>query len=362
MSDGGRSARANPKTRLVAVSGGREPDETPDLRGLPPAYRGLTTPALDKRLVHRLMAKSRALEERLIKMTRSHDGYFWIGGPGEEAFNTCLGLLVKKGHGPAFDYLHLHYRSSAILMAMGLDVADALRQMANKATDPFSGGRNFINHFAVKAWNVVPGTSTIETQYAVAPGTALAQLRHGGDGVTIVNGGDAGSAEGDFSTCLNWVSRPGRELPALIIVTNNAWGISTSCREVQGAQPIARRAEPFGIRWDTVDGNDPVASWQKLVEVFAYIRKERRPFCLEATVSRLHGHSSSSGAARVTEEPDCLALFEAQLEREGLLSAAEALQIREGYAQEISQALARIRDEPGPSADSIFDHTFVEEG
>ena len=56
---------------------------------------------------------------------------------------------------------------------------------------PRNGGRNFVNHFAKKEWNVVPGASTIETQYAIAPGTALAQRRHGGDGLTIVNGGDA---------------------------------------------------------------------------------------------------------------------------------------------------------------------------
>jgi 2-oxoisovalerate dehydrogenase E1 component alpha subunit len=361
MSDRGPGIRSTPKGRLRALDGGRRAEDTPDLRGVPPNYRGLTEPALDKRLVHRLMAKSRALEERLIKMTRSHDGYFWIGGPGEEAFNVCLGLMVKKGFGPEHDFLHLHYRSSAILVAMGLDVADVLRQMASKATDPFSGGRNFVNHFAIKEWNVVPGTSTIETQYAVAPGTALAQLRHGGDAITIVNGGDAGAAEGDFSTCLNWVSRPGRELPILILVMNNHWGISTPEQQVHSNQPISRRSEPFGIRWDTVEGNDPVASWQKLVEVFAYIRQERKPFCLEASVSRLHGHSSSSGAARVTEEPDCLALFEAQLQREGLVTATEAAKIREGYAKAISDALAKIREEPVPDPTSIFDHSFVEE-
>jgi 2-oxoisovalerate dehydrogenase E1 component alpha subunit len=32
-----------------------------------------------------------------------------------------------------------------------------------------------------------------------------------------------------------------------------------------------------------------------------YVRHERKPFILQANVSRLNGHSSSSGAARATE-------------------------------------------------------------
>jgi len=70
-------------------------------------------------------------------------GYFWIGGPGEEAFNVCLGLQVKKGRGPAYDYLHLHYRNSATLVAMGMPLIDGVRQMAMTRTDPHSMGRNF---------------------------------------------------------------------------------------------------------------------------------------------------------------------------------------------------------------------------
>ncbi|MBK6683869.1 MAG: thiamine pyrophosphate-dependent dehydrogenase E1 component subunit alpha [Deltaproteobacteria bacterium] len=326
------------------------------LRGLPPGHAG--QPALDPVLLYRLMAKSRALEERLVKMTKSADGYFWIGGPGEEAFNVPLGLLIKKGRGPAFDFLHLHYRSSAILTAMGMPMIDAIRQMASRATDPFSGGRNFVGHFAVRDWNVVPVTSPIETQYAIAPGTALAQLRHGGDAITIVNGGDAGTAEGDFATCLNWVSRPGRELPCLVIVTNNHWGISTAFDEVHGDRLIARRAGGFGIRWDTVDGNDAFAASAKLAEVFDYVRRTRKPFCLEAYVSRLHGHSSSSGGARV-EEPDCLALLEARLIRDGRLTAALATEIREAYAAEALAALEKVRGEPIPDPRTIHDHVYA---
>ena len=47
--------------------------------------------------IHRLMVRARVMEERMIKMSKSGEGYFWIGGPGEEAFNACLGLQVLKG-------------------------------------------------------------------------------------------------------------------------------------------------------------------------------------------------------------------------------------------------------------------------
>ena len=115
-------------------------------------------------------------------MNKQGDGYFWMGGPGEEAFNVALGLLVHKGQGPEYDYLHLHYRSSATLLAMGADPVDALRQMKSTATDPYSAGRNFCNHYSVRKWNVVPVSSPIEVQFSMAPGTALAQQARGRQG------------------------------------------------------------------------------------------------------------------------------------------------------------------------------------
>jgi len=66
--------------------------------------------------MHSLMVKARVLEERLIQMYKQGDGYFWIGGPGEEAFNVPLGMLIHKGRGPQFDYCHFHYRNSATVL------------------------------------------------------------------------------------------------------------------------------------------------------------------------------------------------------------------------------------------------------
>jgi 2-oxoisovalerate dehydrogenase E1 component alpha subunit len=325
--------------------------EKPPVRQKPPL-----DPVLQRR-IHDLMVKSRVLEERMIKMNRDNDGFFWIGGPGEEAFNVPLGLQVKKGEGLDYDYLHLHYRTSAVILAMGGSMIDSIRQMAMKATDPFSGGRNFANHYAIKKWNVVPMSPTIETQYSIAPGTARAQKRHGGTGITIVNGGDAGSAEGDFATCLVWSSRPGQEVPLLALVMNNGWGISTAYAEQHGERHIADRALAHHFKTRVVDGNDPIASWFAIEEAMRYVRSERRPYLIEARVSRLYGHSSSSGANRVPEE-DCLPRFEEALLAEDLATRAELDKVWEKWREEANAAVKQVRAEPDPEPGDIWKNVF----
>lgn len=308
--------------------------------------------------IHRLMARSRAMEERMIKMSKSGEGYFWIGGPGEEAFNTCLGLQIKKGQGPAFDYLHLHYRNSATMVAMGMPLIDGIRQMAMTKTDPFSHGRNFTSHFSVKEWNVVPVSSVIEVQFAMASGTALMQKRQRSDGITVVVGGDAGTAEGDFASCLLWSSRPGNELPVLIITMNNGWGISTPHCSQHASKHTIERGKAFGIPGAVVDGNDPVASWFAIEGAMAYCRNERKPYMLEALVSRLYGHSSSSGAPR-SSDPDCLALFEKKLLASERLDQAAIERIHAEAKAEADEAVAQAMQEPRPQAEDVEKFTYA---
>src|ERR1700690_1407009 len=320
-------------------------------------------PALAPELLvrmHEWMVRARCLEERLIRMNKQGDGFFWIGGPGEEALNAPLGMLVHKGQGPHYDYLHLHYRSSATLLAMGADPVDALRQMKNPATDPYSGGRNFCNHYSVRAWNVVPVSSPIEVQFSMAPGTALANKRAGGRGITIVQGGDAGTAEPDFATCLIWCSRPGHELPCLMIVANNEWGISTPAREQHGEKHIADRGRAFGIKNAIIDGNDPEMAYRELKKAIDYVRERPKPFLLEATVSRLYGHSSASGANFVSDEVDCIAQFEKKLEERRVLTRAAMDELRARCTQELLDATKRVREEPTPTGADIWKHVFAD--
>ncbi len=138
----------------------------------------------------------------------------------------------------------------------------------------------------------------------------------------------------------------------LMVVTNNGWGISTPARTQHGERHIVDRGRAFGIPGAVVDGNDPVASWLALERAVAYCRRERRPYLLEARVSRLHGHSSASGARRVSDEPDCLPLFEQRLRAAGLPDPWAGADVYAAARAEIEAAVEQVRSGVAPSGEA----------
>ena len=309
--------------------------------------------------MHNLMVKSRVLEERLIKIYKAGEAYFWIGGPGEEAFGVPLGLLVNKGQGLEHDWLHLHYRCTPTMIALGMPMIDSVRMIMNRATDTSTGGRNFSNHYCFPKWNVAPVTSPIEVQYPIACGTAHAQKKGGYKSLSVVSGGDAGTAEGDFASCLVWASRKGQELPVLITVQNNKFGISTPYDGQHGESNIADRATAFNIRSRIINGNDPIETYLALKEEMEYIRKTGKPSFVEAHLSRLYGHSSADGANAKPDLGDPVKTFEKKLIDAGLLTRQKAQKIWDDYEAEGVAAQEQARQEPVPTPESVWDHVFV---
>ena len=310
--------------------------------------------------IYERMVKSRCTEERLIQIYRQGQGYFWIGGPGEEAFYTCLALLGKVGEGRAWDWWHFHYRATAALIAMGMDMKDAFRLMMNRQSDPSTQGRNFAGHYCFRKWNVAPISSPIGVQYSMAIGTAHAQKRQWKQhkAITVVTGGDAGTAEGDFASCLIWSSRKGQELPLLVTVQNNRWGISTAYEGQHGESTIAHRARAFNIRATTINGNDPWETYKVLKEEMAFIRKTGKPSFVEVKVSRLYGHSSASGANFVSEEEDGLHTFEEKLLKQNILSPKRKKNLWEKYRAEARKKAEEVQQEAPANSETLWEHCY----
>ncbi|MBL8992361.1 MAG: hypothetical protein JNM63_03420 [Spirochaetia bacterium] len=192
----------------------------------------------------------------------------------------------------------------------------------------------------------------------MAPGFAHAQKRHGSKGITIVVGGDSGTAEADFATGMIWATRPGQEAPVLFVITDNSYGISTPRSQIHAMKNISDRGRAFGIKTQVIDGNDPEVSHAAVAEAMDYVRKEKKPFMLDVKLSRLYGHSSSSGANKESA-PDCIALYGEKLQKAGILTESEVTTLQKKYHQEALDALEIARKEPLPSGESIYDHTFA---
>ena len=91
-----------------------------------------------------------------------------------------------------------------------------------------------------------------------------------------------------------------------------------------------------------------------------YVRKERKPYFLQASVSRLYGHSSASGANFVKEEKDCIPAFEAKLLKEKVLTKEQIAKVYEKYNKESMDALDLARGEPAPTPESIWDFVYAD--
>ena len=308
--------------------------------------------------MYHLMIKARLIDEQLIQLFKKNEAPFWVGSPGQEALEIPLGLLVNKGQGLSHDWLHLHYRCTGTVVAMGLESEKIIEFMMNKKTEPFTGGRNFTHHYSIPEWNIPPVSSVVECQHSLAIGTARAQSQEK-KSITIVTGGDAGTALGDFSTSLIWSSRPAHPLPLLILVMNNRFGISTDYESQHAEKSITDRAKAFGIQCAHIDGNNPIESYLTLKENMEYIRKKRKPVLIEASVSRLYGHSSSSGAQYDSSQTCCINQFEKYLIKNKISDESFFKKTKKEIQDQLKKEISKLRSKQSETEDSIWSFIYA---
>ena len=178
--------------------------------------------------------------------------------------------------------------------------------------------------------------------------------------MSLVVSGDAGTAEGDFESCLMWSSRPGKELPVLIIVANNGYGISTE-HDSQHAARVDRH--PWRTAWHPLRHHQRQRCRGSTVERrgpgHAVRPHPTQAVHLEAMVSRLHGHSSSSGAQRNWEEADCVALFEQKLLDSGAIDSDTVRTLKDEAKQEADAAAVAVAGEPRPTRADVYRDTYA---
>ncbi len=272
--------------------------------------------------MYRLVALSRAVDERMWILNRAGRIPFVISGQGHEGAQVGIAWAFEKGH----DWITPYYRSIATCLTFGMSARDIMTAQYATASDPSSGGRQMPGHYGNREHNILSVSSPVATQLLHAVGIALAaKIRKTGQ-VAMASMGEGSSNQGDVHEGLNFAAI--HTLPFVFVVENNGYAISVPAAMEVSVPNVADRASGYGIPGVVVDGADVLACYAAAREAVARARAGGGPTLIEAKVTRLTGHSSDDQQTkyRSAEElasdrgHDALPRFRAQLREAGVLT------------------------------------------
>ena len=323
---------------------------------------------------YRVMLLSRRLDDKEIQLKNQSLIFFQISGAGHEAVLVAAAAHLK----PGYDWFYPYYRDRALCLALGMTPLEMLLGAVGSVDDPNSGGRQMPSHWGHRALNIPSQGSPTGTQclqaigcaeagmiYARVAGIPDAAERHHADEITYVSIGDGATSEGEFWESLNTACT--RPVPALYLVEDNGYAISVPVEAQTPGGDISRLVESFpNLKVLRCDGTDFLDSYRTLGEAAAWVRRERKPAFVHATVTRPYSHSLSdderlykTAAEREAEAArDPLAKMRAFLLAEGLVTEAELADLAVSVDQEIARATDAAIAAPKPTPDTAGDFVF----
>ncbi len=233
---------------------------------------------------------------------------------GHEAIQLATGLQLKE-----YDYASLYYRDESILLGMGLAPYELMLQLMAKRDDPFSGGRTYYGHPALKrnGFPTIPHQSSATGMQAI-PATGMAHglaylesqglLKGRNRPIVLCSLGDGSVTEGEVAEAFQMAVL--KKLPILYLVQDNDWGISATGKEMRAMDAFEYAAGFKGLERMRVDGSRFDDSYQGMAKAIDFVRKNRAPILVHAKCPLLGHHTS--GVRKEWYRGDDLALHEKQ--------------------------------------------------
>jgi 2-oxoisovalerate dehydrogenase E1 component len=243
---------------------------------------------------------SRHLDHAARWLRAQGHGYYTIGSAGHES--NALVAAALRPTDPAL----LHYRSGGFYLARAQQVPDhdgvrdVLLGLLAAAAEPIAGGRHKV--FGHPRLAIIPQTSTIGSHLPRALGVAFAIARAGRlglatrwppDAIAVCSFGDASLNHSTVQGTLNAVAYTAHQrmrLPLLFVCEDNGWGISVPSPAGWVAAALSGRKE---LRYERVDGTDPIGVFDIAEELADHVRATGRPAVLHLRVVRYGGHAGT---------------------------------------------------------------------
>lgn len=298
------------------------------------------------------MVYTRILDQRSISLNRQGRLGFYAPTAGQEASQLASHFALEKD-----DWILPGYRDVPQIVWHGLPLWKAFL---------FSRG-HFVGNQIPEGVNVVPPQIIIGAQYVQTAGVALGLKKRGSKTVAITYTGDGGSSQGDFYEGINFAGA--QKSPAIFIVQNNQYAISTP-REVQtAAKTIAQKGIVAGIPSILVDGMDPLAVYVATRDARQRAVNGEGPSLIETMCYRYGPHTMSGDdptryrTSDIDNEwaaKDPIVRFRIYLEGKGLWSEQKENEVIERAKEEIKAAIKQADETPKQKVTDLISNMYEE--
>lgn len=181
-----------------------------------------------------------------------------------------------------------------------------------------------------------------------AMGVALGMKKRNKKNIVLSLNGDGATSQGDFYEGINFAGV--YNVPYVIVIQNNRYGISVPLEEQTKAETLAQKAAAAGIPGIQVDGMDPLAMYAAVSTAREHALSGKGPVVIEALTYRFGPHTMSDDPTRYRkekelsewEEKDPLIRMRNYLTEKGLWSEEQEDEVIETCKQEIKEAVTAI--------------------
>lgn len=285
------------------------------------------------------MIRVRLSEQKIIDLFRKGI-MFGLGhmSVGQEACSVGTVHALRKT-----DYIMSNHRGHGHAIAKGVSIDKVMGELLAKETGTCRGLGGSL-HMTDVGVRDMGSNGIVGANFGLALGIAYAIDYRNEDDIIVNFCGDGSVQEGLFHESLNMAAL--WHLPMMIVCENNLYAVTTSFQQSSCVDRVSTRAQAYGIRGKTVDGNDVLAVYDAVSEAAEYVRKGE-PYLLELLTYRWYGHSLRvSGLGYRTEEEEnvwkskCpIKRHEEYLLQSGILTKGDVEDIKREAEEELEAAV-----------------------